>query len=294
MGSVLARANVPFLAAAGPLRAEQLHEEGLALLRRSRREYGKALRMLSVGPPALRDMAGPTRPRPTGGTRTSLTAGWLDRDTPRLDPAAQAELETAARSALTNAVAAYNYLEDDPLGESAHQHAHAVAELVHDTVGCAIQYEDGKYWDVCPLSLMHHRWGFSIGMTSRRTCSICGEDIEDCPHLLGRSYPLIVMLDEHGRCNACGYTDCAHEPGKETLAYPRPVISDVKMHETSLVRRPRDPLARLTRVEYPADVLFRNLGRVPAGEALICHRCVGPCSGFMEFPEPGGRRRRHR
>jgi hypothetical protein len=200
--------------------------------------------------------------------------------------------ESAARSALKDAVAAYNYLEDHQLADVAHQHAHNVAEFVGGMFGCYTKMSDGIYWDECPMSLVHLRWGMSPGYTSQRLCSICHDDIDDCPHLLGHVYQVSVEKDEEGKCSGCGWTDCEHIPGQTLDVSPIALHDAIDLHEVSMVSRPRDPLARPTGIALDTDTLARALGRTPIGEDLRCFRCLDPCTGFVnpdrpQLPEAG-------
>lgn len=194
------------------------------------------------------------------------------------------ELEAAARVSLTRAVDAYNFLEDSELSELSHRHAHHVAALVGGLFGCNFEYADDTYWDVCRLTLMHNRWGMSAGFTATRNCSLCGQDIDSCPHLLDTRYNVTVRHDADGACNVCGRLSCSHTAGETVSAFPRPVMSQLQLHEVSVVSRPKDPLARFTKIELSHEVLRNGLGEDPAGRDICCYRCLHPCSGFSQLP----------
>ncbi|WP_234432592.1 hypothetical protein [Streptomyces sp. MUSC 125] len=194
------------------------------------------------------------------------------------------DLETAARTSLARAVDAYNFLEDSELSELAHRHAHHVAALVGGLFDCNIEYSDDTYWDVCRLTLMHSRWGMSAGFTATRNCSLCGQDIDYCPHLLDTQYDVTVRHDADGACNVCGSRSCSHTVGETVSAFPRSVMSEVQLHEVSWVSRPRDPLARFTKIELSQEVLRHGLGEDPTGRDVCCYRCLHPCSGFDHLP----------
>ncbi len=189
-------------------------------------------------------------------------------------------LEIAARRSLVRAVDAFNFLEDTDLCELSHRHAHKVAALVGGIFGCDIEYSDGSYWDTCRLSLMHQRWGMSAGFTATRRCSLCKEDIDLCAHLLDTLYEVRVERSSDGTCSACGRRSCLHSDGEMVLAYPHPVMDDFELHEVSLVRRPRDPLARISKLELNPGLLARALGANPDGRDVQCYRCLHPCQGF--------------
>ncbi len=195
------------------------------------------------------------------------------------------DLETAARISLARAVDAYNFLEDTELSDLVHQHAHHVAALVGGLFGCHIEYSDETYWDVCRLTLMHNRLGMSVGFTANRLCSVCKQDIDSCPHLLDTQYDVTVRRDPDGVCNVCGRLSCTHTDGDTVSAFPRPMMSQMQLHEVSLVSRPRDPLARFTKIEFSQEVLQQGLGEFPTGEDLCCYRCLNSCSGFNHLPK---------
>jgi hypothetical protein len=197
-------------------------------------------------------------------------------------------LETTARRALQLAVDAYNFLEDDPLAEFVHIYVHQIAAFVCGIFGCTFIYEDDVYWDSCPLSLMHRRVGSSIGFTAGHVCSICFNDIEECPHLLDKKYPVTAERDDAGRCTACGASECVHEENTIVEVYPKAIFGkDMQIHEVSYVDRPRDPLARFSQVEMDRDVMVKALGRWPNGGTVECFRCMERCGGFKLFgPAP--------
>lgn len=195
------------------------------------------------------------------------------------------DLESSARVSLARAVDAFNFLEDTELAELAHQHAHKVAALVGGVFGCDIQYSEDAYWDTCPISLMHRRWGMSVGFTATRRCSLCGEDLDLCEHLLDTLYELQIKHTADGTCNACGRHGCSHIDGDVVSTHPHAIMGDWQVHEVSWVSRPRDPLARFTRVEFDPQILAYNLGEEPNGRNVRCYRCLHPCEGFATLQE---------
>lgn len=188
--------------------------------------------------------------------------------------------ERLARHALTRAVDAFNFLEETSEHEAAHRHAHEVAAFVSGLWGCEMTFEDGLYWDVCPVSLMHMRWGLSAGFTAVRLCSLCGEDLDECPHMIDTLYEVVVSRTPDGSCTACGGSACGHVIGEMVQARPHPIIREASLHEVSVVRTPRDPLARITRVDISPDLLRGGLGTESDDQLLTCYRCLHPCNGF--------------
>ncbi|MFF8321997.1 hypothetical protein ACF06V_33185 [Streptomyces bobili] len=196
------------------------------------------------------------------------------------------DLESSARRSLARAVDAFNFLEDTDLSEVAHEHAHRTAAFVSGIFGCSIEYSEDTYWDVCSISLMHRRLGLSVGFTAARCCSLCGEDIDFCEHFLDTLYEVQIDRDREGTCNACGRRSCSHNDGETVLVYPRPVMRDGLIHEVSMVKRPRDPLARFEKLEIDPQLLAHSLGEAPNGRNIRCFRCLHPCDGFKTSQLP--------
>jgi hypothetical protein len=214
------------------------------------------------------------------------------------------EAERHARSALQAVCNAYNYLddltydyegyvievrpgEDRPLEEvldHCHHLVHRYGELVGGLFGCPVEYKDDDWYDTCVVSLLHLRFGNSAGFTARYICAVCGEGAGDCHHNLGDSYPLTAGLNADGYCDICEDECEAHKVGSiyETEAGYR--ITDAMMQEVSLVRRPRDPLTRITHRSVNPERLIDRLGRLPEpGEPVLCHSCLYPCEGFRHL-----------
>lgn len=214
-------------------------------------------------------------------------------------------VETLARTALTSAVEAYHWLADarldlEPISvvlfdgrewgdivslvERAHILCHRLGDVVGGMFGCQIVYEDGIWYDECQASLLHIPYGYSIGFTARRFCTICGEDFGDCDHQRGEFYEMIVSRGADGLCSACGDSSCEHVPGTTVRALATTRMDDIDLHEVSFTPRPRDPLARITGREVSSSELERSLGRMPQPEELVLnHVCMGQCEGFRRW-----------
>lgn len=190
-------------------------------------------------------------------------------------------LADMSMDSLRFAVNAYNYLENTALEFAAHLHAHRIGALNCGIFGCFIEDEDGTQFDVCPLSMMHNRWGFSIGFTGRRLCSICGQDIDECPHVLNQLYSVVVSKGG-GSCNVCRRPSCPHSEGDRVLEYPYAIIAEADLHEVSMVRYPRDPLARPTKLEFGENSTPVALSQHSSGRRIRCFRCLLPCDGFHD------------
>jgi hypothetical protein len=201
----------------------------------------------------------------------------------------RSEIENRTRQALNNAISAFNFfdeLSDAPnLAEMAHIQAHRCAEFIGQVFGCFAEYKDGKYWDVCALQLMHLRVGFSVGMNTVRCCSICSEDIDLCEHQLDEKYEVVADRKD-GTCTICGIKSCDHAVGDSVSCYPGVLHRDIELKEVSMVRFPRDPLARLDAVQMDESMITKMLADRSPGEPIACHRCIGPCCGFS-YPFDG-------
>lgn len=283
--------------AGGPARRAVLLQEGSAYLRHSQRLYGQVLRALPSEVAALMpawvplDWPGSVPSSFGQQTQAERSAAWYQSQA-ALDVTVgeqqRSELEREARAALDAAVTAFNFLEDEELADTAHQHAHAVGEFVGQMFGCEARYRDGRFWDVCPLTLMHLRIGLSPGFTGPRLCSVCGQDLSECPHVPGLS--VTVVAENHdGHCSACGASwPCSqHVPGTAVDVVPHGVIAEMDLHELSFVDRPRQPRARISELELPDALLRAHLGRIPnaADEPVVCHRCKWPCQGLLSRSE---------
>lgn len=234
-------------------------------------------------------------------TADGLGAAWVVGE---LDAA-----EAAGRQGVVAAADAYNFLEDAlwdlpeetrvvdaqerDLGslrevlERSHALVHVLGDLVGGLFGCELAYDNGDWFDECVVSLLHIRYGNSMGFTARHLCTVCGEDFTGCPHARGRSYGVVVARREGGECNVCDARDCTHRPGEVVEVSAQSVMADIDLREVSLVPRPRDPLARITaRQVDPARLEDALRTRVGAGMRLLGHDCMYQCEGFRR-PEAG-------
>ena len=285
--------------AGGPARMVVLKAEGRRSLAAARREYGHVLReVLVIAGPAVPppvDLAQPLWPAASDALVASREAGWRETQSILGDLSAGADFDVAAleqrsRAALRSAVAAFNYLEDTELAVEAHMQAHAIGEFVAGVFGCRAKREDWRWFDVCPLSLMHLRVGLSPGFVARRHCSVCDGDLADCEHVPGAAYPVVAARGPDGACTICGTVKCAAHPAgtRHTVAVHAVIREADRLDEISTVARPRDPLARYDGVEIPAE----EVAGLPGGDALNavleCKRCVSPCTGFTAVEEALG------
>jgi hypothetical protein len=193
--------------------------------------------------------------------RYSATA-YVHRDTAMSMLASdRAAAEKEARAALDQIVRAFWWSEGLSEEETVHEELHALGRWVRQAFGCRILPTEGTYQQRCPVAIAHKRFGFSVGFVARRICSICGEDLSECPHMPGTAYLVPGGVGPVGHCAVCHDSDCnEHDPEK---TYRVPVIAIVKeavLEEVSIVERPAQPEARLTAIPLSTAELKEHLG----------------------------------
>lgn len=224
------------------------------------------------------------------------------------------EAEHHARSALSLAVDAYNWLDDAAmdlpadmiidiasftgtaivgapaahLADTAHDLAHRAGELVGGLFGCKYVYNNGTFYDQCKLSLMHLRMGNSVGITITYACNICDAVLGTCEHGLDTTYDVTVTHID-GSCSVC-HTACdTHTDGDLIAVRAEPRMSSPRLREVSLTPRPRDPLNRIQGRSITRGSLIESLGREPnADDEVWDHACMHPCIGFTLFDSLSG------
>ena len=212
-----------------------------------------------------------------------------------------AAAERDARAALKSAVEAFYWFDDVlwdyppetiivdngrnvSLGQAvnrAHTWAHSAGELVGGLFGCRIVHDEDRWWRECQLTLMHNRVGQSPGFSVRYICNVCRGDPFSCPHPSGSKHSVVAERG-NGDCSVCRRSACEHVVGNEYELVADVVAVDPVLHEVSLVPRPKDPLARITRVEISGN----EVGRPPShGAEVHCYSCLGPCRGIRAREE---------
>lgn len=134
------------------------------------------------------------------GRRAFLHAQYLlsfDEDSSR------AEAEETARRSFEAFRSAMNWYEadfDDDGFETAHRELDAAGAFVRAEFGCTLLFENGTYFQSCPVSLAHNRSGLSPGFIIRKSeCSVCHRDPEDCDHITGPRVSRGLVLSHHHR-----------------------------------------------------------------------------------------------
>lgn len=193
---------------------------------------------------------------------------------------------SAARAALSAAASALNWLEDTDLEGAAHRELDAYGKWARENVpvGCQLDWSDGAYYRNCPVDLAHTRVGFSIGFVGSRICSLCDQDISECPHIPGYLYRIAGGPASNGHCRICLAEGCAeHNPGETYEAEPIVFITNMHIDEISLVSRPVAPDSRIFRESVDMGDLRDALGaEFEPGERVSCDRCLRDCGGLHD------------
>lgn len=193
-----------------------------------------------------------------------------------------AEAEKLFRASLTKIREAALW---EPENKSHKAFLHSLGRYVHDTFGCHFELRDGQYHVTCPVQLSHSRGGMSIGGAGKVLCSICFENILECPHEKGQSYDGIVARRQDGMCNICGRNECGHEEGQlydgvELFG----IVTDMDLDHVAFVENPADPLCvvhgyTLTKDDILAELPEKDRGHFHYGKTTLhCHHCLY-CTG---------------
>jgi hypothetical protein len=208
-------------------------------------------------------------------SRTALAAG--DRSA-----------ESHARTGLARYASAMNWMEGAADFEVAHAELHSLGRICRERfpTGCRFAEVDDDFEQRCPAALVHSRLGVSPAIVGNAICSLCGDDISECPHRPGHTYPVAAAVHPSGNCNVCGLQDCAeHVVGLTYDAEARVVTTEIyDFDEVSNDETPRQPDARLTAVRISRRDFEAKLGKqIPAGAHVNCDQCLGECGGFNYF-----------
>jgi hypothetical protein len=163
------------------------------------------------------------------------------------------------RAARDIARSAMNWLEDTEYFWQAHTVLDQIGAITRNfkAEACVVENDNEDYFETCSVSLAHTRVGLSPGfVVEELVCSICDADPRDCEHLSGEAYE-----------------------GK--VAYR--IIKKARLLEVSLVARPAQPDARITRVSLPRAAVRAALGDMQPGAKLVCDKCLSACAGLREF-----------
>jgi hypothetical protein len=201
----------------------------------------------------------------------------LKVDRKRADREARLSLDSAAR--------AFWWAEDTDAEEEQHQLMHRAGRWTRRNLGCHLEFDGVEYQQTCPIAIAHKRIGVSPGFVAQLRCSICGADLSDCEHVVGRAYWVRGGPRDGQPCRVCFDDSCRrHKADRLYRAPVIKVISDVEFHELSWVSRPADPEARLLALPVDSKRLTTKLGPgFVMGMTVNCDKCLGECWGFDEL-----------
>lgn len=211
----------------------------------------------------------------------------------RLDGHSQTHAEQEARRAIAAAVTAFWWAEDSELEAAQHDLMHEIGRWTRQHFGCSVHFDGERYAQRCPLDIAHKRMGFSVGYTAKPVCSICGDDVSECPHLPQKLYWVRGGSGPSGYCPVCmGEGGCRHDPDRLYPATPTRIVKELQIREVSLVSRPAGVTTRLTELPIDTTKLVHALGpEFEVGMPVSCDLCLkGDCWGFDEFPHDAAER----
>ncbi|MDY6948933.1 MAG: hypothetical protein SXG53_24835 [Pseudomonadota bacterium] len=190
--------------------------------------------------------------------------------------------EVEARDALSAYASALNWAEDTDLEEAVHNEMDGAGAWVRRTFGCAVAREGSEYFQRCPVALAHTRVGLSVGGYARKRCSLCGDDLSECPHFPGVAYLVPGGPDNLGWCRICLREEgCEHASDQMYRASVVSTIVEMALEEVSIVAKPAQPDARISSISMSVGELQQALGdRFVAGLDVSCNRCLSACAGL--------------
>jgi hypothetical protein len=196
--------------------------------------------------------------------------------------------EAAARRAIHTAVEAFWWAEDSDLEDAQHAFLHRVGRWTRKRFGCWLDFDGQRYVQRCRIAIAHKRFGFSPGYTAILRCSICDEDLSECPHLPHRYYWIRGGNCPTGRCAVCHEKECRHRADRLYRTRLTSLVTDMEILEVSFVRRPAGVTTRLLELPISMDGLQETFGpEFTPGTRISCDQCLGDCLGFTELPDLG-------
>jgi hypothetical protein len=202
----------------------------------------------------------------------------------RLASRARDSAEAEARMACDLSARAFWWAEDTPMEDAQHALMHEIGRYTRTTFGCQIPFENGSYSHRCPIRIAHKRMGASVGYIATPICSICGEDLSECPHRQGRTYWVRGGVGPSGHCPVClGESECGHKSDRLYRVGVARLITQAELREVSWVDRPAQPEARLTALPIDNGNLQYAFGpKFAIGMPLSCDFCLNACDGIEE------------
>jgi len=189
--------------------------------------------------------------------------------------------DASMRRALEAAARAFWWAEDTELEQRQHELLHRLGRWTRRNLGCELSFDGKRYAQACPVAIAHKRFGNSVGYVGRHECSICGCDLSECEHIVGRSYWIRGGPLDRRACAMCLRMNCTHSPNRLYRVPVIRIVRDAQLHEISIVARPAQPEARLTELPIETAALKAALGpEFTVGMSVSCDKCLGDCWGF--------------
>jgi hypothetical protein len=119
---------------------------------------------------------------------------------------------------------------------------HQIGRWTRRNLGCHFHFDGVRYQQTCPIAIAHKRIGLSPGFVGQLTCSICGADLSECDHIVGRTYWVRGGPRDGRPCAICFGDQCRrHKPDRLYRAPVVKVIASGEFREVSWVSRPANP-----------------------------------------------------
>lgn len=192
-----------------------------------------------------------------------------------------AEREKLYRRALSSMRSAFNWSNRDT---DILEELHRVGRVVHDEFGCQVTFRGNQYWKDCPVVLSHVPFGFSIGGSATKRCSICGQDPLDCTHIRGKEYENVRCSKQFCGCNICFREKCEHVAGEfYNKVQARHIITKMDLDHVAIVSKPADPDACMTTISIDKQQILSEVDslRLEWGQTAYCNHCVS-CTGKVK------------
>jgi hypothetical protein len=218
--------------------------------------------------------------------RARKTANQHFKSAQRLADQASPGAEKEARLAIRSIVEAFWWAEDTDAEEAQHELMHRIGRWTRRNFGCAVEFDGDRYVRRCPIDIAHKRMGFSVGYSATLLCSICGEDVSECPHLRSSAYWARGGVGPSGFCPVCMGQSCAHSNDRLYRVTVSQVVTNMRMREVSLVSRPAGVTTRFTELPLAIEDLQAKFGsEFEVGMPVSCDLCLTGCWGFTELSD---------
>jgi hypothetical protein len=165
---------------------------------------------------------------------------------------------------------------------------HEIGLWTRQRFGCSLASDGKRYERRCAIDIAHKRFGFSVAYTATAICSICGEDVSECPHLSDKEYWVRGGAGASGHCPVCmAEADCQHRADRLYRVTLTKIITKMDVREISLVSRPAGVTTRLLAISVDNADLIEALGPgFEVGMPVSCDKCLNGCWGISDFDPP--------